>query len=137
MVKLKHTSHAVYDIQYHLVWATKYRKKVFTPTLSKYVKKVFDQIAAYYEWEIIESGVDHDHVHILVSAPPRWAPYNVVKKIKTWSAREMFKRFPSLRNTYWGGEFWKDGYMIKTVGNKADLDQIRKYIRFQDQSVEL
>ncbi len=136
-MKFKHTSHAVYDIQYHLVWASKYRKKVFTLALATYVKEVLYQIAAHYEWEIIEAGVDKDHIHILVSAPPRWAPFDIVKKIKTWSAREMFKRFPSLRRSYWGGEFWKDGYMIKTVGNKADLDQIRKYIKLQDQTVEL
>jgi putative transposase len=137
MAKFKHTSHAVYEIQYHLVWSTKYRKKVFTDTLAKYVKKLFNQIAAHYDWEIIEAGVDHDHVHILVSAPPRWAPFDIVKKIKTWSAKEMFIRFPDLRRSFWGGEFWKDGYMIKTVGNKADIDQVKKYIKLQDQVVEL
>ena len=134
---VKRTSHAVYDVQYHLVWATKYRKKVFSDALARYVKEVFYQIAAHYEWEILEAGVDHDHVHILVSAPPRWAPYDITKKIKSWSAREMFKRFPSLRKSYWGGEFWKDGYFIKTVGDKATTEKIKKYIIMQDQVVEL
>ena len=136
-MSVKHTSHAVYDIQYHLIWATKYRKKVFTDALANYVKKLFYQIAAHYEWELIEVGIDHDHVHVLVSAPPRWAPFDIVKKIKTWSARQMFQRFPSLRNSYWGGEFWKDGYFIKTVGDKVTTEKIKKYIQLQDQMVEL
>lgn len=134
---IKHTSHAVYEIQYHLIWATKYRKRVFSDTLARYAKEVFRQIAAHYEWELIEVGIDKDHTHLLVSAPPRWAPFDIVKKIKTWSARKMFERFPSLRKIYWGGEFWKDGYFIKTVGDKATLESIKNYIKLQDEAVEL
>jgi len=134
---IKHTSHAVYDIQYHMVWATKYRKKVFSRFLTQYAKQVFYQVAAHYEWELIEAGIDKDHAHLLVSAPPRWAPFDIVKKIKSWSAREMFRRFPSLRKVYWGGEFWKVGYFIKTVGDKATTEKIKKYIQFQDQAAEL
>ena len=134
---VRHTSHAVYDIQYHLVWATKYRKKVFSVALARYAKQLFYQIAAHYEWELIEVGIDKDHVHLLVSAPPRWAPFDIVKKIKTWSARKIFKKFPSLRKSYWGGEFWKDGYFIKTVGDKLTTEKIKKYIQLQDQVVEL
>jgi len=87
----------------------------------------------HYEMKILEQEIMADHVHLLLSAPPRYAPSRVVQILKSISARELFKKFPELRKVYWGGKLWTESYFVETVGSKS-LEYIKKYI--QEQKVQ-
>jgi len=127
----RRTKHAVYDLKYHLVWIPKYRKHVLSEEVSEYLKEVFQQIAEEYEFRIDTMEVMEDHVHVFVEAPPRYSPAQVVQILKSVSGREVFKKFPKLRKRLWAGEFWSDGYFVRSVGDKVTADMIRKYIEYQ------
>lgn len=128
---IRRTRHAVYDLKYHLVWIPKYRKHILSGEISKYLKDVFQRIAEEYEFRIDTMEVVEDHVHIFIEAPPRYSPAQVVQVMKSVSAREVFRKFPKLRKQLWSGEFWSDGYFVRSVGDKVTADIIRKYIEYQ------
>jgi len=121
----------VYDLEYHLVWIPKYRKQMLSKEVADYLKEVFLRIAEEYESEIDTMDVVEDHVHIFVEAPPTYSPAEVVQVMKSVSAREVFKKFPKLRKQLGAGEFWSDGYFVRSVGDKVTADIIRKYIEYQ------
>ena len=128
---IRRTKHAVYDIKYHLVWIPKYRKDVLRGEVGEYLKEVFQRIAEEYELVIDIMEVMEDHVHIFVEVPPRYSPARVVQIMKSISAREVFKKFPEIREQLWAGELWNDGYFVRSVGDKVTADIIRKYIKYQ------
>ncbi|OGP92419.1 MAG: transposase [Deltaproteobacteria bacterium RBG_16_47_11] len=129
---MKGSKHAVYDIKYHFVWIPKYRKQILTKELKKRVEELFREIAGQYEFEIDTMGIEVDHVHIFVSAPPKYSPAKIVEVLKSISAKVVFQEFPGLRKHLWAGEFWSDGYFVRTVGDKVTSELIRQYIRYQD-----
>ena len=132
---IKHTSHARYDTWYHFVWATKYRKRVFTnEETQKEVKELLRKIAAAYDLEISEIEVLSDHVHLCLSAPPRIAPARIAQILKSVSTKHLFQKYSWLKNLYWGGEVWVGGYFVRTVGTGLTKEQIERYI--QEQSEE-
>jgi len=127
---LRRTSHAVYDTKYHLVWSPKYRKDLFARSyMRERADAVFREIAEEYGFAIEEMQVAEDHVHILISFPPKHSISAVVGLLKSISARSMFREFPSLRKRLWKGELWEDGFFARTVGDKLTVDVIEKYIR--------
>lgn len=127
---LKRISHSVYDARYHLVWCPKYRKKLFVQEyMRERVAELFREIAQEYEFEVVEMEVAADHVHIFLSFPPRYSISKVVKTLKSISARELFREYPSLRQRLWRGELWEDGYFARTVGDTLTSEMIEKYIR--------
>ena len=128
---VRRTKHAVYDLKYHLVWIPKYRKYILDEEVSGYLKEVFQRIAEEYEFRIDTMETLEDHVHIFVEAPPRYSPAQVVQVMKSISAREVFEKFPKLREQLWAGELWNDGYFVRSVGDKVTADIIRKYIEYQ------
>ena len=132
MGKLRRTSHAVYELNYHIVWAPKYRRRVLTGEVRKRVLELFSRIAEEYGFEIIEQEVVEDHVHVFVSAPPKISPSDVVRVLKSISARELFREFSGLRKTFWKRELWEDGYFIRAVGDKLTTDEIKAYVRHQE-----
>jgi len=129
MSTLRRTSHAVYDIKYHLVWIPKYRKKLLVGEVADYVKSLLDNIAEHYGMEIDTLEISEDHVHMLVIVPPKYSPSEVVQMMKSISAKYVFRRFPELREQLWGGEFWSDGFFVRTVGDKVTSEVIRQYIK--------
>jgi putative transposase len=126
---IKRTSHAVYDTNYHLVWCPKYRKKVFERAeIRERAEQLIVQISEEYGFEIIEFEVSIDHIHILLSFSPKHSIGEVVRIIKSISARQLFREFPSLKQRLWAGELWEDGYFARTVGDSMTRDVIKKYI---------
>lgn len=98
MSSLKRIKHAVYDLKYHFVWTPKYRENIFDDVeLRKFTKEVFQEIADQYELEIDTTEVMGDHVHIFLLAPPQHCPAQIVKILKSISAREIFRTFLKLR----------------------------------------
>jgi putative transposase len=126
---LKRTSHAVYDTKYHLVWAPKYRKWILRGDIQRCVEGVIQEIAENHEFEIDELEVAKDHVHIFLSFAPRYSISRVVGIIKSISAKEVFRQHPEVKRELWAGEFWEDGYFVRTVGDKVTDEMIRKYIK--------
>ena len=127
---IKRTSHAVYDTKYHLVWTPKYRKWILRGDIRKMVKEVFEEIATNHEFEIDEMEVVDDHVHIFLSFPPRYSIAKVVGMLKSISASVIFKEDAEVKMELWGGEFWEDGYFVRTVGDEVTSETIRKYIEY-------
>jgi len=126
---IKRTSHAVYDTSYHLVWCPKYRKKIFEhEEIKERAEQLMRKICAEYDFEIIKMEVSVEHVHILLSFPPKRSIGEVVRIIKSISARELFRAFPSLKHRLWSGQLWEDGYFARTVGDRMTRDIIEKYI---------
>jgi putative transposase len=130
---IRRTKHAVYDIKYHLVWIPKYRKHVLVGEVARYVKEVLQRIAEEYEFTVDTMEVMEDHVHMFLEAPPKYSPAHVVQIMKSISGREVFKRFPELKEKFWSGELWSDGYFVRSVGDRVTADVIRRYIEYQVQ----
>jgi putative transposase len=133
---IKSTKHAVYDLKYHLVWVPKYRKHIFDDEMRESVKEICHKIAEEYEFEIDIMEVMEDHIHVFVEAPPRYSPSRIVQIMKSISAREIFKKYPKLRQQLWAHELWNDGYFVRSVGDKVTADLIRKYIEYQTHEVQ-
>jgi putative transposase len=101
--------------------------------LAKRVKVVFEEIAERYEFEIDTMEVRDDHVHLFLSVPPRYSPARVVQIIKSISAKMVFKEFPEVKKELWSGEFWSDGYFVRSVGDKVTAEIIRRYIKYHQE----
>ena len=133
MSPVKRTRHAVYDLKYHVVWTPKYRKMVLKGRVAKRLKEIFQEIAERYEFEIDTMEVMEDHIHLFLTAPPSYAPSEVVQIMKSISAKVVFQEFPEIKEQLWGGELWSGGYFVRSTGDKVTSEVIRKYIRYQHQ----
>ena len=132
---IRRSAHAVYDTKYHLVWTPKYRKWVQREDIRKRVGEVFSEVAVHHGFEIQETRVAPDHVHIFLGFPPRYSIAHVVGMLKSISASEIFEEFPEVKKELWGGEFWEDGYFARTVGDKVTADLIKRYIKYHHDEV--
>ena len=97
--------------------------------MAKRVEELFREIAQAHDVTIEELEVSVDHVHIFCSFPPRYSISQVVGRLKSESARTVFREFPWVKRQLWGGELWEDGYFARTVGDKVTAEVIRQYIR--------
>ena len=131
-----HKSHNVSVLLYHIACPAKYRKVVFSEEVGNELKEICIEISKRYEIHFIEIGTAGDHAHFLVQSVPTYSPTKIVRTIKSVTARELFRRLPSVKETLWGGEFWTDGYFINTVGRKGSETVIKKYIQNQDKEAE-
>ncbi len=127
---IKRTSHAVYDTRYHLVWAPKYRKWILRGEVRDTAKELFKEILEARDCEVEEMEMAEDHVHIFASIPPRYSIGEIVRVLKSISAKEIFQRHPEVKKELWRGEFWEDGYFVRTVGDKVTSEIIKKYIKY-------
>jgi putative transposase len=116
---------------YHIVCPAKYRKAVFSDEVSQELKVICQEIAERYEITFLEIGADQDHVHFLVQAVPMYSPTQLVRMIKSLTAKEIVKRIPSVRKQLWGGALWSSGYFITTVGKHGSEQVIQNYVRSQ------
>jgi putative transposase len=99
---LGRTHQAVSDTKYHLVWCPKYRKDLFAQDcLRERAAELFREIAEEYGYDIEEMEVSDDHVHIFLSFPPKYSVGEVVRTLKSVSARELFRQYPSIRKRLW------------------------------------
>ena len=128
---IRKSSHAIYNIQYHLVWIPKYRKLILDDELCATLEHLLHEICERYDFSIEEMRVMPDHVHVFLSALPRYAPSKIVEILKTITATELFRCFPSLREQLWGGHLWSRGYYVGTSGDKVTNDLIKRYIKYQ------
>lgn len=118
---------------YHLVCPVKYRRDVFTEAVSLSLKKVCLEFGPAYEIYFLEIGIDEDHVHFLIQTIPNNRFSDMVKKIKSITAKHIFKQHPEVKTKLWGGKFWTQGCYANTVGN-ASMDIITNYVKKQGYS---
>lgn len=130
-MELRRTSHAVYELKYHFVWVPKYRRVVLNDKIAKRLKEIFQEIAERYGFEIIEQGIEKDHIHLFVSAPPRYSASQLVNILKSISAKKLFEEFSELHKLLWGAAMWSSGYFVRATGDKVTSQTIQKYIRYQ------
>ena len=126
----KTSAHAIYDIQYHLVWCTKYRYPVLRGEIGKRCRDLLRQIAMAREITVIRGALAPDHVHMLVAAPPSLAPSKLVQYLKGRSSRKLQMEYDELKRRYWGQHLWARGYFCATVGT-VTAEMIKKYIEEQ------
>ena len=136
MSKLVRKSHNVSVLMYHYVCPAKYRKVVIDQKVDEILKETCLEIAKRYQMEFIEIGTDKDHVHFLIQSVPTYSPTKIIQRVKSLTAREIFKRAPEVKQKLWGGEFWSDGYYVSTVGKYGNEETIREYVKGQGKEEE-
>jgi len=123
-------SHTVWDCKYHIVWIPKYRKKSLYKELRRYVGSVLKDLANRKESRIEEGHLLSDHIHVLISIPPKYSVSQVVGFIKGKSAISIARNCMGRRKNFTGQKFWARGYHVSTVG--YDEEVVRDYIRHQE-----
>ena len=132
MGELRHGRTCVFNINYHIVWSTKYRKKVLTRNIENRLKEILYDVARDKGFEIAEIEVGTlDHVHLFVSAIPKISISYIVKMLKGISGRLLLKEFPKIYKQLWNGELWNPSYYVETIGSVSE-DAIKKYIQNQE-----
>jgi len=123
--------YCAWQIHYHIVFPVKYRKALLDEEVIEIIRETVVGIEDRYEIEIEAMGMDRDHIHLLCGAHPKMSAGQIVQVFKSITAREIFRRKPSVKRELWGGEFWTDGYYVATVGERANWDTIERYVRRQ------
>ncbi len=131
MNTMKSLSHTVWDCKYHIVWIPKYRKKRLYGELRRHIGTLFRELASQRECRIEEGHLVSDHVHILISIPPKYAVSQVVGFIKGKSAIAIARTYMGKKRNFTGQHFWARGYHVSTVGR--DEQVIREYIQCQEE----
>jgi len=122
--------HSRWECKYHVVWIPKYRRKTLYDQLRKHLGEVFRDLARNRESEVLEGHMMPDHVHMLISIPPKYSVAQVVGYIKGKSAIHIARNFLGRRRNFTGENFWARGYHVSTVGR--DEATVREYIRTQE-----
>lgn len=131
MGKYRRLAHAVYQCTYHVVWVPKYRYRILTGDIAEFIERDIRTLCEWKNVEVLELNVQPDHVHAVVSIPPKVSVSSFMGFLKGKLAIKVMKSYPRLRRKpYWGNHFWARGYFVSTVGLNEDL--IRRYVRYQE-----
>src|SRR5579864_8453421 len=130
-MRFRKQAHSVYHCQYHVILPTKYRRKIFNEGVFAYFEDKLKEIYKHYpELQFEKVNHDEDHVHFLLSIPPKMSVGSVIRIIKANTSRALKQKFAFLKEVYWGTDgIWSDGYCVSTVGMNEAM--IRKYIENQ------
>ena len=131
MENYRKTSHCTYDIKYHIVWITKYRKPAITGRIAERTRDLIRQIRATNNVEIMAGHVGKDHLHLLVSVPPHLSVSKLVQDYKGNTSRKLQQEYKELNKQFWGQHLWARGYFVASSGNVTD-EVVAEYIRTQD-----
>jgi putative transposase len=129
--KYRKLSHVVYDCRYHVVFVPKYRFKILEGKIASCLQEKFQQICEWKEVNLLEGEIRINHVHLYLSIPPKYSVSDVMKWLKGDSSTQVFRKFPEIKQKYWGQHFWARGYFVSTVGITDEV--IRAYIKHQEQ----
>jgi putative transposase len=135
MENYRSSAHTRYDIKYHFVWITKYRKPALIGQVGLRLRELVREICRTNDVEILQGHVGRDHVHILVSAPPNISASKIMQYIKGKTSRKLMMEFRHLNKQFWGRHLWGRGFFVTTSGNVTD-EVIREYIRLQETQPE-
>ena len=131
MENYRKSSHAIYDIKYHIVWITKYRKSVMTGRIATRTRELLRIVCSSNDVQILSGHVSKDHIHMLVSVPPHLSVSKLVQYMKGNTSYKLQREFKELNKQYWGRHLWGRGYFAASSGNVTD-EVIMEYIRNQE-----
>lgn len=127
---IKYGSHTVYDIEYHVVWTTKYRYRILRGKIARRLRELIRQGCEARNIKIVRGNIRGEHVHLLISCPPTIAPSKIMQYLKGRSSKMLQEEFKELRQRYWGQHLWAAGYFCRTVGDVTEED-IKRYVEEQ------
>ena len=132
-MEVRKSAHGLYKLEYHIIWVTKYRRKILKPFVVEYLKKVLPKLLRSMPGVSIETiGFDNDHVHMVMVIPPKYSIAEVMGRLKGQSSHHMRKTFAWLSKVYWKENIvWSPGYFVSSVG--VDENIIRRYVEYQGQ----
>ncbi len=131
MTKYKKLNHVVYKCDYHIVWVPKYRLRILKGAIKELVEHDIKMLCEWKSCHVEELNVQEDHVHLLVSVPPKVSISRLMGTLKGKIAIKLFKSYPQLKKKpYWGNHFWARGYFVSTVGLNEEM--IKKYVKYQE-----
>lgn len=131
--RLRTSNHSAYRLYYHLVLSMKYRHKCLTGPMLERLEEMLRDLLARWGGELVEFGGEADHVHLLFEVPPTVKPSDLVKNLKSVTARRMRKEFAAeLAPYYWKPYFWNRAYALISVGGRACIETLLRYIENQD-----
>ena len=129
--RFKKLSHSIYECKYHVVFCPKYRYRVFAADVAEYTRQQVYALCRQKELvEVLELNIQPDHLHLVVSIPPKYAVSDVMGYLKGKLALRLVRQYEKLGRRYWGRHLWSRGYCVSTVG--LDEDQIRRYVKWQE-----
>ncbi len=134
MQNYRKTAHTTYDCKYHIVWITKYRKKVMVGIVAERVRDLLRFICKENDVEILKGHVSKDHVHLFISVPPHLAISKLVQYLKGKSSYKLLQENKQLSKEFWGRHLWARGYFVATSGNITD-EMVLEYIQNQDENL--
>ena len=125
------SQHSVYRLSYHIVWVCKYRRLVLKPGVVEYIKKILPKLLRSIPGcELEKIGFDQDHIHMVMTIPPRYAVADVIAKLKSQSSSEIRAKFTWLSKVYFQKNiFWSRGYFVSSIG--LDEEKIKHYVEYQ------
>ena len=125
----------VYSIQYHIVWCVKYRRDVLNGQVAIKLKELLIQISKDNGFQILEMNIEEDHIHMLISIPPKYSVSQIMGYLKGKSSLMIFDRHANLKYKYGNRHFWARGYFVDTVGRNKKA--IKAYIQNQLQEDQI
>jgi REP-associated tyrosine transposase len=129
--QFKRLSHSLYECKYHIVFCPKYRYRIFQDELADYTRSQIESLCRQKDQlDVLELNIQPDHIHLVLSIPPKYAVSTVMGFLKGKLALRLFQRYEHLGKRYWGQHLWSRGYCVSSVG--LDEDQIRKYVKWQE-----
>ena len=128
---IRKSSHVQYDIEYHIVWTTKYRYRVIVGKIAERTRKLVIQSCNSMNVNIIKGAIGKEHIHLLVSCPPSLSVSKLVQQLKGKTSRTLQMEFKELRKRYWGRHLWASGYFCRSVGT-VTRNIIKDYIENQE-----
>ena len=129
--RFKKLSHTIYECKYHIVFCPKYRYKILKGAIAEYCKQQIYYLLRQKELiEVLELNIQADHIHLVLSIPPKYSVSSVMEFLKGRLSIRLFQRYEKLGKRYWGRHLWTRGYCVSTIG--LDEEKIRKYVKWQE-----
>jgi len=129
--RFKKLSHTLYERKYHIVMCPKYRHRIFKDEIAEYAKQQLYSLCRQKDLvEVLELNILADHIHLVVSIPPKYSVSAIMGYLKGKLSIRLFQKYERLGKRYWGQYLWSRGYCVSTVG--LDEDKIRKYVKWHE-----
>ena len=128
--EVRHGRHCIFKMHVHLVFVTKYRRRVFDAAAIDALRDVFQSVCRDIEARLVQMDGEDDHVHLLIEYPPKVPVSSLVNSLKGVSSRLLRQRRPDLRKRYWRGVLWSPSYFAASCGG-APIAIVRQYIEQQ------
>jgi len=135
MLNYRKGAHTLFDLKYHIVWVTKYRKPILTTKRGTRARTIIREVCSSQNVQIHKGHISKDHVHIFVSLPPQLSVSRFVQLVKGKSSRKLLQEDKALSKLYWGNHLWARGYFATTSGTVTD-ETIMNYIENQDDDIQ-